>query len=244
MSLLLHADPGNAQAIWTPEGDPSKLDWTPVDQPLSFTFRWMFSGTPSDWSNYRYIGVGSDSPGNNILGRVLHGTGTNFYISLSIYNSSWSEIARFETTSPVTLSADTLYHIAVVASSAGNNKIYLNKVSQSVTDTTWTANTAIDVGYENIGFENTSENNYSHYKMWNKAISQTEIDNDFANPYQYDSDGNCILSLHFDENTGTNANDVQTQFTQTDASLENGATWGLVVTYKSYITITKNWALE
>ena len=120
MSLKLPGG-GTGSISLGPESAPSKLDWTPVTGNLSVSFWWRFSGTPGDWTTYRFLTELTDALGNKIIGIITHATGSTFYFEIGVYDSAYTKIGYF--ISNFSLSADTWYHIVLVSTSATNNKI-------------------------------------------------------------------------------------------------------------------------
>jgi len=195
--------------------DDAKWDFTPVTQSRSCT---LWFRVASDTSFYV---CSMNQDGGNKVG--LKYESASHLLVAYIFNSSWSSIGNFSC--PLTVTTDTWYHLAFVLSSAGNNKIYVNGSSQTVTDNSWDDTTAVNPSGCNIGDTgDTGTHDAAHFKWWTGAISQAYVTNDMNGPYLYDTDATCLCSLHFDEMTGTNVADSQTGNTKTAGTLNN-ATW-------------------
>ena len=216
-------------------GPNIKLNWTPTTDSMSVSFWFKYVGTPPEWDAPR-ICFWDDSDGNKANVCVMSSDSSSFYMEAQVFDSSYVLLGYFygEEIPFTSLVANTWYHIVIVASTTGNNKVYFDKVSQTVTESSWNDATAIAANYCNIGWNNPWTTYLKHHKVWNAVISQTYVNNDYSNPYQYDFDSSCIVSFHFDEGSGSTAADVASWYTQTDGTLQDGAAFA--TPYLKYLT--------
>jgi len=205
--------------------DNDKFNWTPVDQVRSFSCYWKSSSLPNVNNEYQVL-FQLDNVGSGNCAQVILVMFSGLLILVfAVTDSAWATIGAFYCVP--SFSVNTWYHLAFVASSAGNNKIYINGVSQSVTDNSWDDNTPITPVAIRVSntYAVSDDFDLAHLAWFSDELTQTEVNNLRADPYCMDSNANILLSMHFDEMTGTTAHDVQTVTTKTDGTLTGGATW-------------------
>ncbi len=123
-------------AVWT---------FTPVTDSRTFSL-WIYpTAFPTNDGYYASFFTGDQGGYGSGYNKYRFGwnqeTGTH-YLRGMVASSTWGEIGYFRCT--WTPSLNTWYHITFVASSAGNNKIYINGSSQTVSESSWDDTTAIN----------------------------------------------------------------------------------------------------
>ena len=118
--------------------DNAAWTWTPVTQDRTLSFWYYPTSIPTDAAHPFQFLISSTAPGNHF--QFVH-TYNNALTGV-ISDNAWSPLGAFSANWTATL--NTWYHIVFVASSGGNNKIYINGAPQTVTDGNWTQNTSIN----------------------------------------------------------------------------------------------------
>jgi hypothetical protein len=203
--------------------DDAKWDWTPVTQTRTVSFFYRTSSIPNVDGEYQVLYQGSGS-GNQWQILFLQSSGaTN--LAWTTADSAWTTNGAFAT--PWTPTTNTWYHVVMVASTNNNCKIYINGVAQTVTHSSWDDTTPISPTGIRISnaYAVSDDFQMAHFAVFTDELTSAEIDKLRLAPYSMDSNANIICSIHFDEQTGTNANDVQTIATQTDGTLTSSPSW-------------------
>ena len=121
--------------------DSSTWNWSPVSQARTLSFWFRCTARPTiDGDPFQFI-VTTGAPGNRY--QALYGRTSDplSVIGMVISDNSWNAIGYYSVDWDPTLG--TWYHITLVASSAGNNKIFIDGVDTSVTEVSWDDSTTI-----------------------------------------------------------------------------------------------------
>lgn len=218
MAILLNADNEYLEIA-----DNAKWDFTPVTNTRTLNYYYQTSSLPNVDGEYQMF-FGLYSAGNSMQVILVRNSGLLF-LTFGIYDAVFTQIGVFYV--QWTPTVNTWYHISGVFSTSGNCKIYINGVAQSVTHSSWDDTTAISAAAIRISNASNIDDDFqiAHFSWFSDELSSTEVGNIMRKPYSFDSDANILCSIHFDEMTGTNANDIQTVATQTDGTLVNAITW-------------------
>ena len=167
----------NDSAAWT---------WTPVTQDRTLAFWYYPTALPTDSTHPFQFLISSSAPGNHY--QFVHTY--NNVLACAISDNSWSPLGAFSANWTATL--NTWYHIVFVASSAGNNKIYINGIPQTVTDGNWTQNTSINptvICTRDCNGSVSGSGRLDELRWYSRALSAQEV-NDLYNLGQATMMGN------------------------------------------------------
>ncbi len=146
------------------------------------------------------------------------------------YDDASSSIKYFNTSGDATLTANEWNHIAVINNSAdGSLKLYVNGIdvtNGSYTNQTLRPSQANDNLYIGSKKASTPNNSFAglidEVRLKNTAETPSSLHSNTTDA-PYTSDANTAALFHFDENTGTTTTN---EASGTNATLNNGATWG------------------
>jgi hypothetical protein len=217
--------------------DDAKFNFAPVTQVRTVSVHYMSGDAVDDPGDYQVLlGLTNFGAGSSYQVVVGNNAGDKFVGGL-IQNSAGTVIGSFSC--PFSIVNSQWYRLVLVASTNGNCKIYIDGVSQTVSHNSWDDTTGMTPAtiWVSDGTFNNNNLNVAHLAVFTDELTQTEVDDIGSNPYCMDSNANVILSIHFDEMTGTIANDVQTVTTSTSGSLSDGIAWVNASFPKEIITV-------
>jgi hypothetical protein len=155
-------------------GGGSSFTWTPVTQDRTLGLWFYPTVQPTTTYPFQFL-MTATAPANRYQFTYYNNGGTLVLLA-SIHDNAWGTLGYFYT--PTTLTLNTWHHIVFVASSVGNNKIYVNGVSKSVTELSWDDSSEINPTKVTIGSDSgflSGAGTLDEYRIYNRALSADEI---------------------------------------------------------------------
>lgn len=204
--------------------DDAKWTLTPATSTRTFSMYFYTTTAFTSDGQYEVLAYFNNTSGNKFQITRYRGGSAN-YIMATVSNSGWTALGYFYCSWTPTLNI--WHHLAVVMSTSGNNKIYIDGASQSVSESSWDDTTEINPNLVQVGngSTTTADFTFAHWAVFSDELSSAEVTAIKNNPYSFDANANIICSMHCDEMTDNTANDIQSVATQTDGTLTNFPTW-------------------
>ncbi|MGQ9590123.1 MAG: LamG-like jellyroll fold domain-containing protein [Planctomycetota bacterium] len=121
--------------------DASAFTWTPVDRSRTLSLWFYPTALPTNDGDPFQFSIPSAAPGNRYQW-VFTRRGGAVGLACVVCDDAWNPLGYFGCQWSPQL--DTWHHIAMVAGSSGNNEIYIDGQSQTVTEVSWDDAATID----------------------------------------------------------------------------------------------------
>lgn len=201
--------------------DNAKFTWTPVSQNRSFAAHIKSTALPNSSGEELTVFAFLTAAGNHFVITIEYDDAV--YLKAEVFNNAW-ESQGYVKSADITVANNESHFYTFLLGSGSTCNFYVDGVAYAPTYSSWDDTTSINPDYIYIGKSTLNDNYRIANLTWHDVLlAQEDVYALMYHPDYFDADANCLLSLHMQENTGTNVDDATTA-AETDGTMTN-CTW-------------------